>query len=43
MVEQSQFIFPDFLPARLAMRDGAIALHINLDKVFWHTVEDIVP
>ena len=41
--EQSQFIFPDFLPARLPMRDGALAPHINLDKVFWHTVEDIVP
>jgi predicted YcjX-like family ATPase len=41
--EQSQFIFPDFLPARLPMRDGAIAPHINLDKVFWHTIEDIVP
>ncbi|NLW51473.1 MAG: YcjX family protein [Candidatus Brocadiaceae bacterium] len=41
--EESQFIFPDFLPARLPMRDGATAPHINLDKVFWHTIEDIVP
>jgi predicted YcjX-like family ATPase len=41
--EERQFTFPDFLPPRLPMRDGAVVPHINLDKVFWHAVEDALP
>ena len=40
--EESQYAFPDFLPRRLPMRDGAVFPHINLDKVFWHVVEDLI-
>ena len=40
--EEEQFVFPDFLPRRLVLRDGAIIPHANLDKVFWHVIEDLV-
>jgi len=40
--QERQFTFPDFLPRRLPMRDGALFPHINLDKVFWHVVEDLI-
>ena len=40
--ELEQFRFPDFLPGRLPMRDGAVVPHINLDKVFHFVIEDLI-
>lgn len=40
--ESNAFRFPDFLPAALPMRDGAVIDHVNLDKVFWYMIEDLV-
>jgi len=40
--ESNAFRFPDFVPAALPMRDGAVIDHVNLDKVFWYMIEDLV-
>ncbi len=41
--DDRQFMFPDFLPRRIPMRDGAVIPHVNLDRVFWQVVEDLIP